>query len=82
MSERGTPIPGSSLFRNFCSDCGTAIRVIQEHRNDKDQACSECLGLRWRLDTIMHKGQVTPASWTGPDLSFDRAARYQEDGRS
>ena len=37
------PIPGSYYYRDYCSDCGCAIRVIRSHiEDDKTNYCEKC----------------------------------------
>lgn len=40
--DRGDPIPGSSLFRNYCRQCGDAIRVALRDRLDRHCQCQAC----------------------------------------
>jgi len=39
---RGDPIPGSKLFRDFCSSCKEAIRVSKDDLKKHANYCSDC----------------------------------------
>ena len=43
MSELqvGQRIPGSNFYRDFCSDCGTALRVSSD-RLEEANYCEDC----------------------------------------
>lgn len=39
LAQVGSTIPGSSLFRDFCIECGEAIRVVDA---GKPNTCLDC----------------------------------------
>lgn len=43
MEERGEPIAGSQLFRDFCAVCQEPIRVPEEKRGLPKNYCLDCM---------------------------------------
>jgi hypothetical protein len=43
MEQRGEPIAGSQLFRDFCAVCGEPIRVSVEKRGLPQNFCIDCM---------------------------------------
>ncbi|MBL8851927.1 MAG: hypothetical protein JNG89_19800 [Planctomycetaceae bacterium] len=43
MEQRGEPIAGSTLFRDFCAVCQEPIRVPKEKRGLPQNFCLECM---------------------------------------
>ena len=43
MEQRGEPIAGSHLFRDFCAVCGEPIRVPEEKRGLPRNYCLDCM---------------------------------------
>lgn len=43
MEQRGEPIAGSHLFRDFCAVCGEPIRVPEEKRGLPRNFCIDCM---------------------------------------
>lgn len=43
MEARGEPIPGSSLYRDFCAICGEPIRVPADKRDLPRNFCLDCM---------------------------------------
>jgi hypothetical protein len=43
MEQRGEPIAGSHLFRDFCAVCGEPIRVPAEKRGLPRNFCLGCM---------------------------------------
>ena len=43
MEQRGEPIAGSTLFRDFCAVCQEPIRVSEEKRGLPRNFCLECM---------------------------------------
>ena len=44
QGDRGRAIPGSRLHRNYCVECGAAIRVNPEDKNSDSAHCLKCMG--------------------------------------
>lgn len=49
MEERGEPIAGSQLYRDFCAVCQEPIRVPEEKRGLPRNFCLDC------MRTAVHK---------------------------
>jgi hypothetical protein len=43
MEQRGEPIAGSQLYRDFCAVCQEPIRVTKEKRGLPQNFCLECM---------------------------------------
>ena len=43
MEQRGEPIAGSTLFRDFCAVCREPIRVSEEKRGLPQNYCLDCM---------------------------------------
>ena len=43
MEQRGEPIAGSTLFRDFCAVCQEPIRVSEEKRGLPQNFCLDCM---------------------------------------
>lgn len=42
--QRGSPIPNSRMFRDWCRACGEAIRMSAPQNCDGNNRCDECIG--------------------------------------
>lgn len=71
-ADHGEPIPGSRLFRAYCSRCGTAIRVTGQALNHPSLCqCEQCGPRRpSRGYKIPHRG-VGVDTFDAPEISED-----------
>lgn len=69
LTQVGSSIPGSSLVRDFCVECGEAMRVVDA---GKPNICLECRptgcpgdrsGTATRSDIEYHGGRFNSAEW-------------------
>lgn len=69
LAQVGSTIPGSSLFRDFCIECGEAIRVVDA---GKPNTCVDCRptgcpgessGTANRSDIEYHGGRFNSGEW-------------------
>lgn len=79
MEQRGEPIPGSHLFRDFCAVCGEAIRVPEEKRGLPRNYCLDCMqkAVHKLAETVQQReGANSPPLPVAPD---DDDANYDFD---
>lgn len=79
MEERGEPIAGSQLFRDFCAACQEPIRVSEEKRGLPQNYCLDCM--RKAVFKLAESVQQQEAARTGrpPAQDHDDDANYDFD---
>lgn len=78
MEQRGEPIPGSHLFRDFCAVCGEAIRVSADKRGLPRNYCLDCMrkAVHKLAETVQQQAGNAAAPAPPPD---DDDANYEFD---
>lgn len=74
MEQRGEAIPGSHLFRDFCTVCGEAIRVSEEKRALPRNYCLDCMrkAVHKLAETVQRQsGQAVTPEDDDADYDFD-----------
>lgn len=76
MEQRGEPIAGSHLFRDFCAVCGEAIRIPEEKRGLPRNYCLDCMrkAVHKLAETVQQQsGRTTPpaAPEEDDDANYD-----------
>lgn len=82
MEQRGDPIAGSQLFRDYCAVCGEAIRVTAEKRGLPRNFCLDCMrtAVHKLAETVQRQaGQTAPPVDPAADTPADEDAEYDFD---
>jgi len=75
MEQRGEPIAGSTLFRDFCAVCQEPIRVSEEKRGLPQNFCLDCM--RKAVHKVAESVQKAEAEKSKPPS--DPASTYEAD---
>lgn len=75
MEQRGEPIAGSTLFRDFCAVCREPIRVPVEKRGLPQNFCLDCM--RKAVHKLAESVQKAEAEKSTPPS--DPASTYDAD---
>jgi hypothetical protein len=73
MEQRGAPIPGSSLYRDFCAVCKEPIRVPLEKLGLPQNFCLDCMrkAVHKLAESVQQQAAARTAQPAAPDCDDD-----------